>query len=108
MMKRYYSHYTFIYPDILLKNHIVEVNSEYQITRIFPFDKETERTEFYSGLLLFLQDNAEESSDVDMDIIDRIRSGRFSEEPLTLPPLNKKYKVIHKEYPSLTQVWTMQ
>lgn len=54
-MRRYYSHYTYIYPDICLKNHIVEVDDEAEkIIRYFPFEKEIENTEFYSGLLIFL------------------------------------------------------
>lgn len=53
-MKRYYSHYTFIYPDIYLKNHVVELDEENRLIRYFLFDKEIERTEFYSGWLVLL------------------------------------------------------
>ncbi|NDV78529.1 hypothetical protein [Dysgonomonas sp. 511] len=53
-MKRYFSHYTFIYPDIFLKNYIVEVNDSSVITNVFPFEKEIEKTEFYPGILVFL------------------------------------------------------
>lgn len=58
-MKRYYSHYTFIYPDIYLKNHIVEMDSDGHIVNCFPFEKEIERTEFYSGLLIFIPKDRE-------------------------------------------------
>lgn len=53
-MKRYYSHCTFIYPEVYIKNHIVEVDDNRRIVRVFPYDKEVEKTEFYSGLLMFL------------------------------------------------------
>ncbi|GEM_PF-6227987 len=53
-MHRYFSHYTFIYPDIYLKNHIVEMNDDGHIVRYFPFEKEIEKTEFHSGLLMFV------------------------------------------------------
>lgn len=92
-MKRYYSHYTFIYPDIFIKNHIVELNGEYQITHIFPFDKEIERTEFYSGLLIFLPDNI----DKDLDIQSIMNKDLFHKEPLIQLSPEKRYKIIHKE-----------
>ena len=47
-MKRFYSHYTFIYPDTYLKNNVVELDSENKIVRYFPFCRETEKTELYS------------------------------------------------------------
>jgi hypothetical protein len=53
-MHRYYSHYTFIYPDIYVKNYIVEMDNNGKIIRIFPYDREVEKTEFYSGLLAFI------------------------------------------------------
>lgn len=53
-MKRYYSHYTFIYPDVYLKNYIVELDENRKIVHYFPFEKEIEKTEFYSGLLIFV------------------------------------------------------
>jgi hypothetical protein len=59
-MRRYYSHYTFIYPNICLKNHIVELDDEGRIAGYFPFVKEIEKTEFHAGLLIFLPDNVEE------------------------------------------------
>ncbi|MDR1092417.1 MAG: hypothetical protein LBL79_15220 [Prevotella sp.] len=53
-MRRYYSHYTFIYPDTYVKNCIVEMDDNRKILRFFPFTKEMEKTEFYTGHLLFL------------------------------------------------------
>lgn len=52
-MKRYYSHYTFIYPDVRLKNYVIELLGN-RIVKIFPFEKEIANTEFYSGTLFFL------------------------------------------------------
>lgn len=53
-MRRYYSHYTYIYPDLYLSNHIVELDKEGRVSCYFPFEKEVEKTEFYSGVVLFL------------------------------------------------------
>lgn len=53
-MKRYYSHYSFIYPDIYLKNSVVEIDQDNCIVSCFPYEKEIERTSFYSGLLLYI------------------------------------------------------
>ena len=53
-MRRYYSHYTYIYPDIYLSNHIVELDTKGCVSCYFPFEKEVEKTEFYSGVVLFL------------------------------------------------------
>ncbi|NDV69552.1 hypothetical protein [Dysgonomonas sp. 25] len=53
-MLRFYSHYTFIWPDIYLKNVVVELDAENKIQRIFPFEKEIENTEFHSGWLYFI------------------------------------------------------
>lgn len=36
-----------------MKNCIVETNGEGVIVKIFPFEAEIEKTEFYSGLLVF-------------------------------------------------------
>jgi len=58
-MRRFYSHYTFIYPDTYLKNYVVELDDTCKITQFFPFEKEIENTEFYSGLLVFLPQNTE-------------------------------------------------
>lgn len=53
-MRRYYSHYMYIYPDIYLKNYIVEMTDDLRILRVFPYDREIEKTEFYSGWLAFV------------------------------------------------------
>jgi hypothetical protein len=100
-MRRYYSHYTFIYPDIYLKNHVVETNTEYQIIRIFPFDKEIERTVFYSGLLLFLPDDTHP----EIDIENMMKGNLFLEEEShtqTRIPSKERYKVVHREDFSLS------
>lgn len=52
--RRFFSHFTFIYPDLFLKNVIVELNDQGRISAIFPFEKEIENTEFYSGKLFYL------------------------------------------------------
>lgn len=73
-MKRYYSHFTFIYPDICLRNYVVEVSDEQKITDIFPFKEEIEKTEFYSGLLIFLPENIP----FEIKLLDKIKSMDFS------------------------------
>lgn len=73
-MKRYYSHFTFIYPDICLRNYVVEVNDEQKITDIFPFKEEIEKTEFHSGLLIFLPENIP----FEKKLLDKIKSMDFS------------------------------
>lgn len=52
--RRIYSHYSFIYPNQHYRNVVVELNRENNIKRVFPFDKEIEDTEFYSGRVFFL------------------------------------------------------
>lgn len=54
MIRRFYSHYTFIFPHIYLKDVVVELDSENHIKLVFPFEKEIENTQFYSGLLICL------------------------------------------------------
>lgn len=56
-MRRFYSHYTFIYPDIYLRNYVLEFDSQNRITSCFPFEKEIENTLFYSGLLVIFPIN---------------------------------------------------
>ncbi|WP_165023365.1 hypothetical protein [Dysgonomonas sp. ZJ279] len=73
-MKRYYSHFTFIYPDIYLKNHVVELDSENRIVKCFPFEKEIEKTEFYSGWLMFIPQMVQ----LNNDLIESLRKGQFS------------------------------
>lgn len=53
-MKRYYSNYTYIYPDQYLENVIVELDDANNILSVQPFDKEIENTKFHQGLLLFV------------------------------------------------------
>lgn len=91
-MKRYYSHYTFIYPDIYLRNCVVEVNDESQITNVFTFDKEIERTEFYSGLLLFMPVDTELSKKTESDIENRLFSDKSH-----IPVSDIRYKIIHND-----------
>lgn len=80
-MIRYYSHYTFIYPDIYLKNSIVELDDIGKITYVYPYQREIERTEFYSGLLLFVPSDV----DVNLDFVDKVKkNGTFSNQ-YTIP-----------------------
>lgn len=53
-MKRYYSHYTYIYPNTYLKDTVVELDNTNNITRVFPFEKEIEKTVFSPGALFFI------------------------------------------------------
>lgn len=69
-MRRYYSHYTYIYPDVYLANHIVELDSKQEISSYYPFEKEIEKTEFYSGLIVFLP----KFVNVDESLIEQIKS----------------------------------
>lgn len=52
-MKRYFSHYTIIYPTHFLKNHITELDDDKHLIRYYPYESEIRNTEFYSGLLIF-------------------------------------------------------
>lgn len=52
--RRFFSHYTFIYPDLYLKNVVVELDNTGRIVSVFPFDREIEDTEFYSGKIYFV------------------------------------------------------
>lgn len=53
-MKRYYAHYTFIYPDIFLTNHILEIAQDDTLLKYYPFEREVAQTEFHSGLQVFI------------------------------------------------------
>mgnify|MGYP006983667556 CR=1 FL=1 len=53
MMKRYFSHYTIIYPTLFLRGHVIELDEENRLIRYYPYGNEIENTEFYSGLLVF-------------------------------------------------------
>lgn len=90
-MKRYYSHYTFIYPNIYLKNYIVEVNDKGQITNAFSFRSEVEKTEFYSGLLLFYPVG------VEVNLQDRLKSDLFINLNKSLVFSCEKYNITHIE-----------
>lgn len=68
---RYYSHYTYIYPNLLLKNYVVEMDDAMHIKKIFPFEQEIERTEFYSGLLAFLPKHKDIQENIS-DMLDKI------------------------------------
>ncbi|SBW05884.1 hypothetical protein [uncultured Dysgonomonas sp.] len=74
-MKRYFSHYTFIYPDIYLRNHVVEISDDMKQISFFPFDREIERTEFYSGLLIFIPENTSDKTDF---IISKVKSAMIT------------------------------
>ncbi|NDW17592.1 hypothetical protein D0T53_01510 [Dysgonomonas sp. 216] len=63
-MKRYYSHYTFIYPNTLLEKTVFELNEDGFIERYFPFDKEIANTEFHSGILIFIPEALGENQDI--------------------------------------------
>lgn len=52
--RRIYSHYSFIYPNQHYKNVVIELTKDNRIIRIFPFEKEIEDTEFYSGRVFYL------------------------------------------------------
>lgn len=53
-MRRFYSHYAFIYPDIYLKDCIVELDLSKNNITYYPFIHEVANTEFYSGWLFFV------------------------------------------------------
>lgn len=62
-MKRFYSHYTFISPDIHFKNIVIELDNKNYISNIYEFEKEIESTEFYSGWLLFINNKQNRNID---------------------------------------------
>ncbi|WP_160111087.1 hypothetical protein [Dysgonomonas sp. Marseille-P4361] len=92
MRTRYFSHYVYIEPDILLKNYIVEMDEEHHITDVFPFEKEIERTEFYSGILLFVGVNIA-FTEISLD---KIKELTLKQEYVEISS-NKKYKMFHIE-----------
>jgi len=93
-MKRYFSHYTYIYPDIYLKSHIVEMDDDGKIIRWFPFEREIEKTEFYDGVVVFVPEG--ETFDKEVMIPVMIKSDFLSS--VTLPDLsNISYNVINIE-----------
>jgi hypothetical protein len=54
MYRNYFAHYTFIYPDILLKNSVVKLDETGCLIGYHAFEKETQNTFFHSGLQVFL------------------------------------------------------
>ncbi len=92
-MKRYFSHYTYIYPDIFLKNHVVEADETDRIIRVFPFEKEIEKTEFYSGLLAFLPQGMNYDRDILLPVL---KKGEFSAEPVSFSS-DISYLLYHEE-----------
>lgn len=57
-MKKYYSHYTFIYPDKYYKDVVVELNEINNIIRVFPFEEEIENTQFYPGIIVYIPNSS--------------------------------------------------
>ena len=53
-MKRYYAHFTILYPNIYLKNIVVELDCENRISSLIPYCKEIEKTEFHSGYIYLI------------------------------------------------------
>lgn len=93
-MLRYYSHYTFIYPDIYLKNHIVETDGKGHIIKVFPFTDEIEKTEFYSGLLIFIPSVKEYVKD---NILREIAKFDFKKDNIKKVSPDVKYLLHHEE-----------
>lgn len=58
-MKKYFSHYTFIYPNTHLANHIVELDDNDRIISYCPYEKQLSETSFVSGLLILLPQGIE-------------------------------------------------
>lgn len=56
-MAKYFSHYTFIYPNIHLTNHIVEFDAGDRLVNYFPYERQISGTVFVSGLLICLPHN---------------------------------------------------
>ncbi|MBB4035902.1 hypothetical protein GGR21_001797 [Dysgonomonas hofstadii] len=92
-MKRFYSHYSFIYPDIYLKNQVVEIDDNRRIINIFPYEKEIEKTQFYSGLLVFLPDGVEPTGS-----FFKVENNNFSSTINTSNPSSQTtYQVYHED-----------
>jgi hypothetical protein len=62
-MRRFFSHYSFIFPDTYLKNYILEIDGNDRISDCFPFEREIENTSFYSGLLLYVPEGVAVNKD---------------------------------------------
>lgn len=74
-MRRLYSHYAYIYPDIYLKNNIVVLNNQAKIVEFFSFEKEIEQTEFYSGILFFLFPDVLMDKALKDEVLNKINEG---------------------------------
>jgi hypothetical protein len=100
-MKRYFSHYTIIYPALFLKNHITELDQENRLIRYYPYENEIRSTEFYSGLLIFTPlEHALDFSFIDdcwsKKEIDRLEAFfRMSEDKQPLGFDEKGLKIFH-------------
>lgn len=92
MKRRFFSHYIYLEPAILLKNFIVEMDDERHIINLYPFEKEIERTEFYSGILVFVEDN-QSSTQISLEKIKKIEPKRED----FIFDIGKKYKMLHFE-----------
>ena len=93
-MKRYFSHYTYIYPDIYLKSHIVEMDDDGKIIRWFPFEREIEKTEFYDGVVVFVPEGKE---DIIASLHERLKGLCFENEYSSLD-LNNAFDGVYKMF----------
>lgn len=75
-VRRFYSHYTYIYPDKFYKNAIVELTDNNRIIAIFPFEREIENTEFHSGWLFLVPSN----TDVNKIDFENITKNKYFED----------------------------
>jgi hypothetical protein len=55
-MKRLAAHYIYLSPDKILKLHYVELDDENHLLGIFPLKEEIANTEFYTGVLIQVQE----------------------------------------------------
>lgn len=85
-MKRYFSHYTFIYPDILLKNHVLEL-SEGDVV-FYQYTHEIANTEFYSGLIICLPENIS---------LEDVRP-KLASDPIFLDLMNKQNYLLVRSF----------
>lgn len=93
-MLRYFSHYTFIYPDTFLKNYIIETDGQGHILKLFPFEREIANTEFYSGLLIFFPSTEIYRSD---DILKVIVNSDLEKNNVANISPDTRYDLYHKE-----------
>ncbi len=89
-MRRFYSHYAFIFPDTYLKNHILEIDENDRISGCFPFEREIENTSFFSGLLLYVPDEVIINKAYIEDIKNKIDRGLINwSDPTDVDILNR-------------------